>query len=98
MEVKHEKRSGKGIFYIEENGERIANLLYIFKNDTTFSIEHTLVNHGYEGKGLAKALLNAAIAFARENAYKIIPVCPYAKKVMEGVETYADVLYTVENS
>ena len=92
MEVKHDKRDDKGIFYVEENGERIANLLYIFTNDSTFSIEHTIVNPGNEGKGIARKLVEAAVDFASKNGYKIIPTCPYAKKVLEGSDLYKDIL------
>ena len=93
MEVKHEKRGNKGIFYVEENGVRIANLLYVYSSENVITIEHTVVNPGNEGKGIAKLLVNAAVAFARENGYSIIPVCPYAKKVLEGSEAYQDVLF-----
>ena len=92
MEVKHDKRENKGIFFVEENGERIANLLYVFTDDCTFSIEHTIVNTGNEGKGIAKKLVDAAVDFARQNNYKIIPTCPYAKKVLEGSDLYKDIL------
>lgn len=93
MEVKHERRGNKGVFYVEENNERIGHLLYVYSGETVITIEHTVVNSGHEGKGIAKQLVNAAVAFARENGYKIIPVCPYAKKVLEGSEAYLDVLF-----
>ncbi|PBQ31323.1 GNAT family N-acetyltransferase [Sphingobacteriaceae bacterium] len=93
MEVKHDKRENSGIFYVENNGERIANLLYIFKDETVFSIEHTVVNPENEGKGIARKLVEAAVDFARKNNYKIIPACPYAKKVLEGSELYKDILF-----
>jgi len=92
MEVKHEKKSNKGVFYIEENGQRIANLVYFSENEGQFTIEHTVVAPGNEGKGLGKLLVNAAVAFARENSLKIVPQCPYARKVLEGSDTYKDVL------
>jgi len=93
MDVKHEAHKGKGIFYIEDNGERIATLTYYFENEKKFIIEHTVVDVAYEGKGLGKALVNAAAIFAKENNFKIVPVCLYAKKVMERSDAYKDVLY-----
>jgi hypothetical protein len=93
MEVKHDKRESKGIFYVEENGERIANLLYVFSEKNVFAIEHTVVNPGNEGKGIARKLVEAAVDFARQYGYKIIPHCPYAKKVLESSDSYKDVLF-----
>lgn len=92
MEVKHDNLENNGIFYVEENGERIANLLYVFTNDSTFSIEHTVVKPGNEGKGIARKLVEAAVEFARKNNYKIIPACRYARKVLEGSDLYKDIL------
>lgn len=92
MEVKHDKRENKGVFYVEENDARIANLLYVFTTDSTFSIEHTIVEPGYEGKGIARKLVEAAVDFARKSKYKIIPACPYAKKVLEGSDDFNDIL------
>ena len=40
-----------------------------------------------------KALLNAAVAFARENGYRIRPVCPYAEKVFLRDSGYDDIKF-----
>ena len=40
-----------------------------------------------------KALLNAAVAFARENGYRIRPVCPYAEKVLLRDSGYDDIKF-----
>jgi uncharacterized protein len=93
MEIKHEYNNKKGLFFIEENGKQIASLTYVFAGEDKFIIEHTVVNPKNEGKGLGKQLVNAAVEFARKNAYKILPLCVYAKKVMEGSDEYKDVLF-----
>ncbi len=92
MEVKHDKKHNNGVFYMEENGQRIATLTYFSENENQFTIEHTVVAPGNEGKGLGKQLVDAVVAFARENGFKIVPQCPYARKVMERSDTYKDVL------
>ena len=40
---------------------------------------------------MAKALVNAAVSFARENDYKIMPLCPYAEKLFLRDPSYDDV-------
>ena len=93
MNIHHKKEGNKGIFYIEENGSILAELVYVFAGETKFIIEHTEVKSGNEGKGLGKKLVMASVDFARENKYKILPLCPYAKSVLEKTDDYKDVLF-----
>ena len=55
-------------------------------------ITHTLVATRLEGQGVGKSLVDEAVAFARENNYKIQPVCPFAAAVMRKDDVYGDVL------
>lgn len=93
MEIKHEYNNKKGIFFMEEKGKQIASLTYVFAGEDKFIIEHTVVNPNNEGKGLGKQLVDATVEFGRKNAYKILPLCVFAKKVMEDSEEYKDVLF-----
>ena len=52
---------------------------------------HTVVEEAFRGQGVAPALLNAAVSFARENGYKIRPICPYAEKVFQRDKSYKDI-------
>ena len=45
--------------------------------DGTITIDHTGVPPEYEGRGIAARLVNRAIADAREQGFKITPVCSY---------------------
>ena len=93
MEIKHRGDKNNGIFYIEEEGKQIAKMVYVFAGDTKFIIDHSEVNPGHEGKGLGRKLVQAGVDFAREKGYKIIPLCPYAKKVFNQTPEYNDVLF-----
>ena len=55
-------------------------------------INHTQVFDGYEGQGIARQLVMAAVDFARKEGRKIIPVCSYAKAVLTRTDEYQDVL------
>lgn len=92
MDVKHITTDKKGYFYIEEEGKRVATMAYTFAGEHKFIIEHTEVNSSHEGKGLGRLLVKAAVDFAREKNYKIIPLCPYAKSVFDKTPEYGDVL------
>ena|SRR6218665_2224238 len=96
MEVQHHRGATNGVFYIEDNAKQIATMTYVFRNEKTFIIEHTIVDPAYEGKGLGKQLVKAAVNFARENDLKIIPLCPFAKAIFDRVPEFADVLTAYE--
>ena len=55
-------------------------------------ITHTGVRHEYNGRGIAKRLVECVIAAARERGAKILPLCSYAKHMMYGKDEYKDVL------
>ncbi len=93
MQVENEYNDKKGEFYILENGKKIAVLEYVFAGPNKFIIDHTEVAINQEGKGLGKTLVKAAVDFARQGNYKILPLCPYAKSVFDKTPEYAEVLF-----
>ena len=54
-------------------------------------ITHTIVSEEYGGRGIAKKLVLAIVEEARKKNIKIIPLCSYAKKVLEK-EEYKDIV------
>jgi uncharacterized protein len=46
-------------------------------------IQHTAVPRAFEGRGIAAALVRAAINHAREQGFRVAPDCPYARSYME---------------
>ena len=94
MNVRQEQDEKKARFYIEDEGERIGVMEYTYTGENEFTIHHTIVNDGHEGKGFGKMLVEAAVNFAREHNMKIVPRCPYARAVLTRKPEYADVLYS----
>lgn len=92
MEVKNTYNEKNGSFYIEDQGKKAAEMTFVFAGPEKFIIDHTEVNAAYEGQGLGKQLVKAAVDFAREKGYKILPLCPYAKSVFMKIKEYQDVL------
>ena len=58
-------------------------------------INHTQVFDGYEGQGIARQLVMAAVDFARKEGRKIMPVCSYAKAVLTRTDEYHDILLMI---
>ncbi len=92
MELKNDYNEKYGTFYLEENGKRQAEMTYMFSSPSNFIIDHTEVYSGNEGNGFGKQLVKAAVDFARGKHLRIIPLCPYAKSIMDKTPEYADVL------
>lgn len=60
--------------------------------DNNVVVTHTYVSDVFKGQGVGKKLVNAVVDFARENNRKIVPICSFAKAILEKSEEYADVL------
>ena len=91
MEITHKNGDETGFFFAEDDGKRMGYLSYEWADSTRFAILHTVVEEAFQGQGVAKALLNAAVDYARNNGYKIMPLCPYAEKVFRRDTSFDDV-------
>lgn len=80
IEIKFEKERNKSIAY--DNNEQIGECLYIEDNEY-WNIIHTEVNNLYQGKGIARELVERVIKEAKLRNKKIIADCSYAKKILE---------------
>jgi len=93
MQVKNNNDGKRGVFYIERDGEEIGVMHYTLAGPGKMIIDHTEVNEEYEGRGLGLRLVKAGVAYARENHLKILPLCPFAKKMFDITPAFADVLF-----
>ena len=94
MLIQNSDTETKGSFFIVENGLRIGEMTYVHAGPGKIIIDHTEVHSSQEGKGIGKKLLAATVEYAGKNDLKILPLCPFAKRVMEkSPEEYRDVLF-----
>ena len=93
MEIQNKNDGKRGTFYIEDEVKEIALMHYIFPGPGKMIIDHTEVNHQYEGKGLGLQMVKAGVVYAREKQLKILPLCPFAKKIFDITPAFADVLF-----
>lgn len=78
-------------FYVEEDGSEVAEIVYT-KKDDVLVIEHTEVDEALRGRNMGYELVEKVVEYARENKFKIEPVCPFAAAVFEKKEEWSDVL------
>lgn len=92
MHINQEQTGTKGSFFYKENGNRLAEMTYSMAGEKLMIIDHTEVSDVLRGKGAGKQLVEAAVQYARNNALKILPLCPFAKSVFDKTVAYHDVL------
>lgn len=92
VRIEQEDNGKKGKFIIYDNDEIAGEMTYTWAGKDKFIIDHTIVEERFGGKGLAKELVLADVAYAREKNVKIIPLCPYAKARFDKEESIRDVL------
>jgi hypothetical protein len=56
-----------------------AELTFSKMGETGVIADHTGVPEALEGRGVGKALVEALIADARDNCFKIMPLCPFVR-------------------
>lgn len=90
MEIKHSDDGAKGYFSAKEGDIKAGLMTYVWVGEDKFIIDHTEGNPDF--KGIGRKLLDAAVTYARENNKKIIPLCPFAKKMFDKTPEIHDVL------
>lgn len=92
MQIQTEFKEDAGLFFMEENGEKLAKMHLRKRGNDRIIVEHTEVSEKLKGQGAGKRLVDHAVDYARRNNLKIVPLCPFAKSVLEKFKEYEDVL------
>lgn len=66
----------RGAFVATEGGEQLGEMVVGIAG-TDLTVYHTEVSDKAEGRGLAKKLLNAMVEHARQQHFKVIPLCNF---------------------
>lgn len=94
MLIQHKQSGSKGLFFVETDGNILAEMVYTMPSPEKMIIEHTEVNDELRGKNVGYQLVQTAVDYARIHHIKIIPLCPFANSVFKKKPEFADVLYT----
>ncbi len=92
LSVQVEEKGHRGAFFVEEEGRRLAELTFSATPDRKLVIlDHTEVSESLRGQGIARKLVGAAVAWARQTNVKLMPLCPVAMAVFDREPQFADV-------
>ena len=64
--------------------------MYSFADAKTLDLEHTFVPPNARGAGVGATLAKAALDFARENGYRVIPSCSFIQTYLVQHPEYGD--------
>jgi uncharacterized protein len=92
MEIQHKQTGTKGIFFIQEDENLLAEMVYTLPSHDKMIIEHTEVGEELRGQNIGYELVHTAVEYARHHSMKIIPLCPFANAVFKKKPEYQDVL------
>lgn len=92
MLIRNKQVKDKGMFFIEMDGNILAELVYSMPSADKMIIEHTEVSEELKGKNIGNQLVRTAVEYARTKNIRIIPLCPFASSVFKKKPEYADVL------
>lgn len=91
VEIQHAEAEGRGAFFVERDGARIAEMTYSRAGEDQVIIDHTEVHEVLRGKGVARMLLDRAVGWARESGTTIRATCAYARGQFEKDASIGDV-------
>src|SRR5262249_23031358 len=69
----------------------IAFIEHRFIGDRLILI-HTEVPPELEGKGVGTAIVTKALQFAKDNNYKIVPICPFVNAYLKRHKEWNDII------
>ncbi len=93
MLIQQKLDGSKGSFYFEEDGIGLAEMTFSLAGTELMIIDHTEVSDALSGKNVGYQLLKTSVEYARANNMKILPLCPFAKAMMEKrIDEFGDVL------
>ncbi len=92
LPITRTERDRRGRFVIAVEGRQLAEMTYSRVNDRIVIIDHTEVSDELRGQGAGKQLVLAAVAWAREEGQRIVPLCPFARATFEKHPELGDVL------
>ena len=64
---------------------------YKLSHDMLFLI-HTEVPSALKGKGAANAIVQKALQYAKDNNYKIVPICPFVQSYLKRHTEWDDIV------
>lgn len=83
VSIEREELNGVHEFVLRVDGERLGFLEFTRPDTGVMRIEYVEVDPGLRGTGLGRQLVEKAVAFAKDTNLKVVPICSYARSVIQ---------------
>lgn len=83
VSIEREELNGVHEFVLRVDGERLGFLEFTRPDTGVMRIEYVEVDPGLRGTGLGRQLVEKAVAFAKDANLKVVPICSYARIVIQ---------------
>jgi uncharacterized protein len=80
--IEREEVDGVHEFVLRIDGDRLGFLEYTRPDAGVMHIDYVEVAPELRGAGFGRQLVEKAVAFARENRLRVVPMCSYARAVI----------------
>ena len=90
LQISHEEADGHGASHRTRGPQRLADDVQPRRRHQVI-IDHTAVHPKLRGLGVARRLLDTAVAWARATGTRVMATCPYAKAQFEKDPSIRDV-------
>ncbi len=91
MPIAHDARSGESEFVLQLEGRRRGHLSYT-TTDGVMRIEYVEVDPDLRGGGHGRQLVETAVAYAKAQQWRVVPICGYARTTIQRDPALADAL------
>jgi predicted GNAT family acetyltransferase len=81
--IEREELNGVHEFVLRIDGERFGFLEFTRPEVGVMRIEYVEVSPNLRGTGLGRQLVEKAVAFANEAKLRVLPICSYARAVIQ---------------
>ena len=81
--IEREELNGTHEFVLRIDGERLGFLEFTRPEVGVMTIEYVEVSPSLRGTGLGKQLVEQAVAFAKDASLRVVPICSYARAVIQ---------------
>jgi predicted GNAT family acetyltransferase len=83
VSIEREELNGVHEFVLRLDGERFGFLEYTRPEVGVMRIEYVEVSPELRGTGLGRQLVEKAVTFATDTKLKVVPICSYARAVIQ---------------
>ncbi|MFQ8432791.1 GNAT family N-acetyltransferase [Amaricoccus sp. W119] len=93
--ITKEDDGGKGRYVARIDGiDAEGEITFTHRAPGVISADHTGVPDAMGGRGVSKALLNFMLDDARENGFRIVPICPFVRAQYARHPEWSDLFTT----